>query len=46
MARRRRKSKKKSEKQAQAKNQRFLWTLLAIFALFVIGYAVLRMSAG
>lgn len=42
MAKRRRKAKDKSAKEDQEKSKRFMWALVAIFALFIVGYVVLQ----
>jgi hypothetical protein len=44
MAKRRRKSKSISEKNQDAKSRRFIYTLVGVVALFIIGFIVLRMS--
>jgi uncharacterized membrane protein (DUF485 family) len=46
MAKRRRKAKDKSAKEDKEKSKRFMWMLVAIFVLFVVGYIVLQIVTG
>jgi hypothetical protein len=43
MAKRRRKAKDNRSKEDEEKSKRFMWSLVAIFALFVVGYVVLQL---
>lgn len=43
MAKRRRKAKDKSAKQDKEKSKRFMWAVVAIFVLFIVGYIVLQL---
>lgn len=42
MARKRKKAKSKSDKKAEEESKKFLYTILAVFVIFVIGFVTLQ----
>lgn len=45
MAKRRRKAKTTAQKNQDEKGKRFIYTLIAVAALFILGFIVLRMTS-